>query len=84
MQSAVKQANVYIGSKKQQGVAANHAVLSGIARYLTKMLRIFGANEGEQEIGFPVTGIGSSGNVSKRFVHCVTQLVNFCCEKQLE
>ena len=63
MQSLLKIANVYIGSKKQEGFTANHAVLHGIAKYLTRLLKIFGANDGEQEIGFPVSGIGGSENV---------------------
>lgn len=69
MQSLVKLANVYIGSKKQDGLTATHSVLNGIAKYLTRMLKIFGANDGEQEIGFPVSGIGSSEKVS-----CITDL----------
>ena len=64
MQSLVKLANVYIGSKKKEGVTANHSVLHGIAKYLTRLLKIFGANDGEQEIGFPVSGIGGSENVT--------------------
>ncbi len=63
MQSLVKLANVYIGNKKQDGQTANHSVVNGIAKYLTKMLKIYGANEGEQEIGFPLAGVGSSQNV---------------------
>jgi len=62
MQSLVKLANVYIGSKKKEGVTANHSVLHGIAKYLTRLLKIFGANDGKQEIGFPVSGIGGSEN----------------------
>lgn len=64
MQELIKIVNVYIGCKKQNGVTANHSVISGIAKYLTKMLKIFGANDGEQEIGFPVAGISNLGNVS--------------------
>ena len=63
MQSLVKLANVYIGNKKQEGLTATHSVLNGIAKYLTRMLKIFGANDGEQDIGFPVSGIGGSENV---------------------
>ena len=64
MQSIVKLTNVYIGSKKQEGVAPNHAIMKRIAKYLTKMLKVFGANEGEQEIGFAVAGAENVGNVS--------------------
>eukprot|EP00795_Rhopilema_esculentum_P011490 gene11490-21706_t len=62
MQSIVKLTNVYIGSKKQESVAPNHAIVKRIAKYLTKMLKVFGANEGEQEIGFAVAGAENVGN----------------------
>lgn len=52
MQTLVKQGNIYIGQCKQAERIPNHSVLKGIAKYLTDMLRLFGANEGQQEIGF--------------------------------
>eukprot|EP00794_Sanderia_malayensis_P018078 gene18076-19885_t len=62
MQALVKLANIYIGDQKQRGASVNHSLLSGIARYLTKMLKIFGANEGVQDIGFPLGGADSPAN----------------------
>ena len=81
MQSLVKLANVYIGNKKQDGLTATHSVLNGIAKYLTKMLKIFGANDGEQEIGFPVSGIGSSEKVRVvlQFYQLTSQLCSLPC-----
>lgn len=64
MQALVKLTNIYIGQCKQAEKTPNHSVLRGIAKYLTKMLKIFGANEGEQEIGFAAGGNSASANVS--------------------
>ncbi len=64
MQGLIKLANVYIVEKKQSNSSPNHSLLSGIAKYLTKMLKIFGANEGDQEIGFKLGAVDSSANVS--------------------
>ena len=46
MQALVKQANIYIGQCKQSETIPNHSVLRGIAQYITKILKMFGANEG--------------------------------------
>ena len=64
MQSLVKLTNIYIGQTKQLEKTPNHSVLRGIAKYVTRMLKIFGANEGEQEIGFPAVGGSVDANVS--------------------
>ncbi|XP_047134203.1 cysteine--tRNA ligase, cytoplasmic isoform X3 [Hydra vulgaris] len=61
MQSLVKLANIYIGQARQNNKVPNHAVIGGIAKYLTKMLKIFGANDGDQEIGF--SSVDVSGNL---------------------
>lgn len=61
MQALVKQANIYVGQCKQADRVPNHSVLKAIAMYLTKMLKIFGANEGEQPIGFAATTASSGG-----------------------
>jgi len=52
MQALVKLTNIYIGNKKQSDGTPSHAVLGMVAKYLTKMLKVFGANEGDQFIGF--------------------------------
>ena len=66
MQSLVKLANIYIVEKKQKNATANHSLISCVAKYLTRMLKVFGANDGEQEIGFPMSGADSSANVSEQ------------------
>lgn len=62
MQALVKQSNIYVSSKKQANQSPNHQVLENIAKYITDMLRIFGANEGQQSIGFQTSSSSSSHN----------------------
>lgn len=62
MQELVKASNIYISNKKQKNESPNHDLLSNIAKYITKILKIFGANEGEQKIGFASAGSSSAAN----------------------
>ncbi|KAK3747619.1 hypothetical protein QZH41_013667, partial [Actinostola sp. cb2023] len=62
MHDLVKLSHIYIGNKKQRSESPNHDLLKGVAKYLTEMLRIFGANDGEQEIGFSISGQNTSEN----------------------
>uniref|UniRef100_A0A672JQZ2 Cysteine--tRNA ligase, cytoplasmic n=1 Tax=Salarias fasciatus TaxID=181472 RepID=A0A672JQZ2_SALFA len=50
----VSQANGYMASRKSSRRPANRLLLGGVANYLTSMLKIFGAIEGTESIGFPV------------------------------
>ena len=63
MQALVKLTNIYISSKKQMDQSPSHSLLEGLAKYLTRMLKVFGANEGEQEIGFPSSNSSGAANV---------------------
>ena len=40
MQELVKASNIYISNKKQKNESPNHDLLAGVARYLTKMLKV--------------------------------------------
>ncbi|KAG7468378.1 hypothetical protein MATL_G00142280 [Megalops atlanticus] len=60
MRSLVSQSNTYIASKKSAKLLPNRMLLEDIALYLTNMLRIFGAIEGTEPIGFPVGGDGQN------------------------
>ena len=74
MQELVKQANIYISSKKDKKESPNHQLLEGIAKYLTHMLKVFGAIDEDQAIGFPVAGKNSAANVRSAsifFVQCL-------------
>lgn len=76
MQALVKQSNIYIGQCKQNEQTPNHAVLKGIAKYLTRMLKIFGANEGQQEIGF-ASGDSSTANKEELIMPFVNVMADF-------
>ncbi|XP_018410941.1 PREDICTED: cysteine--tRNA ligase, cytoplasmic [Nanorana parkeri] len=63
MRSLVSQCNSYIASKKATKQLPNRMLLESISTYLTSMLKVFGAIEGEEPIGFPVGGTGQNINL---------------------
>ncbi|XP_059875464.1 cysteine--tRNA ligase, cytoplasmic isoform X2 [Delphinus delphis] len=63
MRALVGQCNHYMAARKAARRRPNHALLESIARYLTHMLKIFGAIEEESSLGFPVGGPGTSLNL---------------------
>ncbi|XP_029438619.1 cysteine--tRNA ligase, cytoplasmic isoform X1 [Rhinatrema bivittatum] len=54
MRSLVGHSNCYIAAKKLARQTPNRMLLKSIALYLTQMLKIFGAIEGTEAIGFPI------------------------------
>ncbi|XP_032895029.1 cysteine--tRNA ligase, cytoplasmic isoform X1 [Amblyraja radiata] len=54
LRTLVSQCNTYIAAKKNNKELPNRMLLRTIATYLTEILKIFGAIEGEEPIGFPV------------------------------
>ena len=68
MQELVKLANIYIGNKKDSKESPNHQLLEGVAKYLTHMLKVFGAIDEEQSIGFPAAGKNAAANVRSQFL----------------
>lgn len=40
MQDLVKQANIYISTKKDKKESPNHQLIEGIAKYLTRILKV--------------------------------------------
>ncbi|XP_042372708.1 cysteine--tRNA ligase, cytoplasmic-like, partial [Plectropomus leopardus] len=56
MRQLVSQSNSYIASKKSAKLRPNRMLMESIAVYLTSMMKIFGAIEGSEPIGFPVGG----------------------------
>uniref|UniRef100_A0A8B9I273 Cysteine--tRNA ligase, cytoplasmic n=2 Tax=Anser TaxID=8842 RepID=A0A8B9I273_9AVES len=56
MRSLVSQSNSYIAAKKSSRQMPNRLLLENISSYLTQMLKIFGAIESDDAIGFPVGG----------------------------
>lgn len=75
MQALVKLANIYIGNCKTSEQTPNHSVLTSIAKYLTRMLKIFGANEGDQDIGFALAsgGLGNKEELVMPFVNVMAE-----------
>ncbi|XP_038162800.1 cysteine--tRNA ligase, cytoplasmic isoform X1 [Cyprinodon tularosa] len=56
MRLLVSHSNSYIAGRKSSKLRPNRLLLESIASYLTNMLKIFGAIEGSDFIGFPVGG----------------------------
>ncbi|KAL9955644.1 hypothetical protein ACROYT_G036997 [Oculina patagonica] len=77
MQELVKQANIYISSKKEKKESPNHDLLEGVAKYLTQMLKIFGAIDEEQAIGFPVASKTAAANHEEVAMPYVQLLADF-------
>ncbi|XP_032494714.1 cysteine--tRNA ligase, cytoplasmic isoform X1 [Phocoena sinus] len=63
MRALVGQCNHYMAARKAARRRPNRALLESVARYLTHMLKIFGAIEEESSLGFPVGGPGTSLNL---------------------
>ncbi|XP_077309628.1 cysteine--tRNA ligase, cytoplasmic isoform X2 [Lithobates pipiens] len=77
MRSLVSQSNSYIASKKSAKHLPNRMLLESISTYLTNMLKIFGAIEGEEPIGFPVGGNGQNINLESTVMPYLQVLSQF-------
>ncbi|CAN9506620.1 unnamed protein product [Ophioblennius macclurei] len=54
MRLLVSHANSYAAARKSEKLRPNRLLMGGVASYLSQMLKIFGAIEGSEAIGFPV------------------------------
>uniref|UniRef100_A0A7M4FJ77 Cysteine--tRNA ligase, cytoplasmic n=1 Tax=Crocodylus porosus TaxID=8502 RepID=A0A7M4FJ77_CROPO len=54
MRSLISQSNSYIAAKKSARQIPNRLLLESVSSYLTQMLKIFGAIESDEIVGFPV------------------------------
>ncbi|XP_068116763.1 cysteine--tRNA ligase, cytoplasmic isoform X2 [Hyperolius riggenbachi] len=77
MRSLVSLSNSYIASKKAAKQPPNRMLLESISTYLTRMLKIFGAIEGEEPIGFPVGGSGQNMNLESTVMPYLQVLSQF-------
>uniref|UniRef100_A0A7N8WQ71 cysteine--tRNA ligase n=1 Tax=Mastacembelus armatus TaxID=205130 RepID=A0A7N8WQ71_9TELE len=68
MRVLVSQSNSYIASRKSARLRPNRMLVESIAVYLTNMLKIFGAVEGSDAIGFPMGGQSHSLPTVVKFV----------------
>ncbi|XP_072278290.1 cysteine--tRNA ligase, cytoplasmic isoform X2 [Pyxicephalus adspersus] len=77
MRSLVSQCNSYIASKKAAKQIPNRMLLESISTFLTNMLKVFGAIEGEEPIGFPVGGNGQNINLESTVMPYLQVLSQF-------
>nr|XP_061811082.1 cysteine--tRNA ligase, cytoplasmic-like isoform X1 [Nerophis lumbriciformis] len=77
MRQLVSQSNSYIASKKSAKMGPNRMLMESIAMYLTKMLKIFGAIEGSEPIGFPVGGHGQNVDLESTVMPFLSVLSDF-------
>nr|XP_020441259.1 cysteine--tRNA ligase, cytoplasmic isoform X2 [Monopterus albus] len=77
MRVLVNQSNSYIAGRKSAKLRPNRMLVESIAVYLTNMLKIFGAIEGSDPVGFPVGGQGQSIDLESTVVPYLTVLSDF-------
>ncbi|OXB63563.1 hypothetical protein ASZ78_008839 [Callipepla squamata] len=77
MRSLVSQSNSYIAAKKSARQMPNRLLLENISCYLTQMLKIFGAIESDDPIGFPVGGNSQNINIESTVMPYLQVLSEF-------
>ncbi|XP_063326337.1 cysteine--tRNA ligase, cytoplasmic isoform X2 [Pelmatolapia mariae] len=77
MRTLVSQSNSYIASKKSAKLRPNRMLMESIAAYLTNVLKIFGAIEGLDPIGFPMGGQSQSVDLESTVMPYLTVLSDF-------
>ncbi|XP_024118945.1 cysteine--tRNA ligase, cytoplasmic isoform X1 [Oryzias melastigma] len=77
MRVLVSHSNSYIAGRKAAKLRPNRTLLESIAAYLTNMLRIFGAIEGSETIGFPVGGQAQSVDLESAVMPYLSVLSDF-------
>ncbi|XP_076971507.1 cysteine--tRNA ligase, cytoplasmic [Tamandua tetradactyla] len=63
MRALVSQCNLYMAARRAARTTPSRSLLGSVASYLTHMLKIFGAIEEENTLGFPVGGHGTGLNL---------------------
>ncbi|XP_059831538.1 cysteine--tRNA ligase, cytoplasmic isoform X2 [Hypanus sabinus] len=77
LRALVSQCNTYIAVKKSNKELPNRMLLRTIATYLSEMLKIFGAIEGEEGLGFPVGGDAKIFNLESTVLPYLKVLSDF-------
>uniref|UniRef100_A0A8C4K848 Cysteine--tRNA ligase, cytoplasmic n=1 Tax=Dromaius novaehollandiae TaxID=8790 RepID=A0A8C4K848_DRONO len=77
MRSLVSQSNSYIAAKKSSRQMPNRLLLENISSYLTQMLKIFGAIDHDDAIGFPVGGNSQHINIESTVMPYLQVLSEF-------
>uniref|UniRef100_A0A7N8YLM7 Cysteine--tRNA ligase, cytoplasmic n=1 Tax=Mastacembelus armatus TaxID=205130 RepID=A0A7N8YLM7_9TELE len=78
MRVLVSQSNSYIASRKSARLRPNRMLVESIAVYLTNMLKIFGAVEGSDAIGFPMGGQSHSIDTPVILSLFMVELLELC------
>ncbi|KAJ8252593.1 hypothetical protein COCON_G00219050 [Conger conger] len=77
MRALVTQSNTYMASRKASKMAPNRMLMKSVASYLTDMLKVFGAIEESEQIGFPVGGSGQSVDLESTVMPYLNVLSDF-------
>ncbi|TNN23604.1 Cysteine--tRNA ligase, cytoplasmic [Liparis tanakae] len=77
MRLLVGHSNGYIANRKGAKLRPNRMLLESIALYLTGMLKVFGAIEGSEPIGFPVGGRSQSADLESTVMPYLSVLSDF-------
>ncbi|XP_061563677.1 cysteine--tRNA ligase, cytoplasmic-like [Cololabis saira] len=77
MRLLVGNCNSYIASMKAARRRPNRMLLEAAARYLTDMMKTFGAIDGSEPIGFPVGGTGQNLDLENTVMPYLTVLSDF-------
>ncbi|XP_022083673.1 cysteine--tRNA ligase, cytoplasmic-like [Acanthaster planci] len=77
MRALIGQCNVYIQDRRTVKATPNRMLLQNAAVFITKMLRVFGAIEGDEPIGFPLSGATQNANVEETVMPYLQVLSEF-------
>ncbi|CAL9702111.1 unnamed protein product [Knipowitschia caucasica] len=77
MRVLVGLANSYMANRKSCKLRPNRLLLESLATYLTSMLKVFGAIEGSEPIGFPVGGQAPKGDLESTVMPYLGVLSDF-------
>ncbi|XP_066557221.1 cysteine--tRNA ligase, cytoplasmic isoform X1 [Amia ocellicauda] len=77
MRALVSSSNTYMAARKTAKLAPNRMLLQSIATYLTDMLKIFGAIDGIEPIGFHVGGNGQKVDLESTVMPYLKVLSDF-------
>lgn len=77
MRVLVGHSNSYMANKKSAKLQPNRLLLEAIASYLTYILKVFGAIEGSEPIGFPMGGQGQTVDLESTVMPYLSVLSDF-------
>ncbi len=78
MRDMITAGNVYMDNKRKSNCSPDRGLLNNIAAYITKILRIFGAIDGAEKIGFPQAD--TQGTINVRNLVTNLTLLSFIME----